>query len=312
MRDHYEIWQRVLGYRPIEGQRYTNPFRTDRSPNVTFEWVGKYLRMKDWGNSYYHNINCFDGVAIRILGHKIGEFGDVDTDMASVREFISGVSKFEYTPELVKRFTFDLQAHKRDLTGEELAFYETFGISQNNLADDDVTGCDWYKYNSSKDPRQYYIRYPQDLAFIQWRGEHKKIYRPKQKEYKFTTDTTGDDYWAFGSGGLGLIFEGHKDARVAYNMGFNSIGLQSSTILPSEFGVELLKKRYERIIYIGDWDFAGISNGERISKTMGIEHRYFNSVVRTRIHSKDLADLYVEVGRNRAIKALNYLAHENR
>ena len=310
MRDHYEIWERVLGYRPVEGQRYTNPFRDDRSPNCYFQWVGKYLRMKDWGNSYYHNINCFDGVAIRILGHKIGEFGSQEQDWASVKEFITGVAKFEYTPMLAKRFTFDLQANPRDLTGEELAFYRTFGISENNLVDDSITGCESYKYNSSKDPRQYFIRYPQDIAFIQWRGEHKKIYRPQNKELKFTTDTTGDDYWAFGDGALALVFEGHKDARVAYNLGFNTIGLQSSTILPSAFSIELLKKRYERIVYVGDWDYAGIDNGERISQLMDIEHRYFNSVIRQRIKSKDIADLYVEVGRERALRALNYLCHE--
>ena len=307
MRDHYEIWERAIGFRPQDKIRITNPFRNDSHAGAYFEWVGSYLRLKDWGNSYYHGINCFDAVAIKVLGHKIGEFGSADADWSAVKEFISGTSYFDKEQIPVNKFHFDLQVESRALTSDEISYYAGFGISDNNLTDDVITGCEFYRYNSSKNPTQYYIRYPNDLAFIQWRGLHKKVYRPHNKEYKFTTDTSGDDYWVFGDSELALVFEGHKDARVAYNLGFTSIGLQSSTILPSEVGLLALRNRFKRIIYIGDWDNAGIQNGERISKIMGVEHRYFDERIRAKLKSKDIADLYKEVGRERACKALNYL-----
>ena len=311
MRDHYEIWAKVLGFKPEEGKRYHNPFRADTTPSVYFQWKGSYLRMKDWADPYYHNINCFDAVAIRILGHKIEEFGDPKENWSSVMQYIGTGKSYSFTPPVAqKTFSFDLQAYQRAFTAEELSFYKQFGITEENLQEDKITGCEYYKHNSSADPTRYIVRYPSDIAFIQWRGSHKKIYRPTNKLMKFTTDTTGDDYWVFGHGGIALVFEGHKDSRVAYNLGFNAIGLQSSTITPSSTGIDILKSRFDRVIYVGDWDEAGIRNGQRISMAMGIEYIVFPPDIRSKLKSKDIADLYREIGRDRTIKAINYLLCE--
>ncbi len=312
MRDHYQIWERAIGFRPELKKKYPNPFRADRHGDCYFEWVGNYLRLKDWGNSYYNGINCFDAVSIRVLGHKIDETGDPRENWNTVMDFISGVARFDKANIVASDdFKYSLIASPRDMTAEELVFYRQFGIKDIHLSDDHVTGCDWYKYNSRQYPDSFTLRYPSDLAYVLWmENDRKKVYRPSNKELKFTTDTLSDDVWSFGSGGMALVFEGHKDARVAYNLGFDSIGLQSCTIAPTKFTVMALKQRFSRIVYVGDWDNAGITNGSKVAEAMGIEQRVFPGAVRSKLLSKglsDLSDLYREVGRERCIKALNYL-----
>ena len=321
MYNQEDVWSRVVGFRPEVGRKYEHPFRSKKTISTEWQWDHKgYLRMKDWGDDYYHNINIFDAVAIKILGHKIDEVGSREENLASVKQFITGSNiRFETQSTIAakvaakKAFSFDLQAMQRPFTDEELSFYRSFGITETNLVEDKITGCEWYKHNSVAQPTQYHLRYPQDPCVIQWAGDRKKIYRPFNKAMKFTTDTKGDDIWVFGSGGLALIFEGHKDARVAHNLGFNTIGLQSSTILPSPQLMQVLVSRFEDILYVGDWDQPGIKNGMRIANSLGIQQAYFPEPVRSKLitkNLKDISDLYRAIGRERTINAVKYIINE--
>lgn len=298
MLDHREIWAIATGVYPEVGKKVCNPLRSDTHPGCSFEWQGDYLRLKDFGNRYYHNMNAFDAVCMKIQQHKIGEYGDSAGDLRLVMDFLSRQNIKEAPPSVKTEFKYELTVEGRPISLEEERYFLKFGITKSHLIEDHIEGCKMYSYNSRAHPNEYKVRYPQGLAFIMWRGTRKKVYRPEQKEApKFSTDTTADDYYVFGSGGPAMIFEGYKDARIAYNLGFNSVGLQSSTVVPKTWGP--LLDRFDELIYVGDWDKAGLDNGDLISK--GLKRpKYFQN------KNKDVGEFFTGYGPERTKAALEY------
>lgn len=274
--------------------------RPDSRPNAWYEWDGEYLRLKDFGHKEYHNLNCFDAVALKVLGHKIGAYGGDREDFKAVMEYITenGIKSSQKPSTTI--FRYDLIVETRPLSLEEKVYFSEHGITEQNLLDDGVTGVEMYKYNSKLRPTQYTVRYPQDKAVALWKNGRVKVYRPDNKEMKFSTNTIGDDYYVFGSGGTAYGFEGYKDARAACNLGFNTFGLQSSTVLPTEHGIAKLKHQFDELIWIGDWDKAGKENGANIAKRLGIAQRSPD----WKIPQKDIAAIVRTYGPDRAKKAM--------
>ena len=258
------VIQQAVGFYPVLGQKFKNPFRTDSTAKCYFAWdkPRNYIRLYDWSNSFFHRMNCFDLIFYSKHGRKIT--GDKDLQEATdlIRDMTG--DSISLNKADTSGFEFTLRVNPRELGDAELNYYSQYGITKDNLVEDKVSGVESYEYNLEQEPNLFYRYVPGDVCVALWRGERKKIYRPYNKLRKWKTDCTSQDiyWWNARESEYALILASHKDGRVAANWGYPTIAFQSETSIPEN--LDIIVGKHKKLLYIGDNDRPGLSNGQTL------------------------------------------------
>lgn len=278
----YDIYARYIGQFKI-GYIYNSPFREDKNPSFGIfrsRKTGKLL-FKDHGNGLcgdvirfvqeYTGITNYDKLLKQIVK-------DLNIKNNTVLKSTKAYEKSEETVIGVVR---------QEFTNVDKAFWQQFGITLDTLKKYNVSSikyylCDGIVKGIYKDESPMYAYKVYDKF---------KIYRPLADKYaKWRNNLTEYDIQGLEQlsekGELLIITKSLKDVMCLKEMGYNAISPSSeSTFIPDNI-LDILKKRFKRILVCFDRDPAGVKNMRKISKKTGLN----GFLVHKKFQSKDISD----------------------
>lgn len=313
-----DIFSLVFGFKPVEYQYVTSPFRKDTRPGCWFQrdvHTGK-LRFTDFGNSDFignikmTNIDCFDAVQVYFKlpnFYRTLEFiKEKLIDNKSVKNKIKVFKPIE-------RKAVEVFIDTRDFDTRDKRFWESYGISKQNLIDDKVFPIKEFKMTNTKKgdiiSKTNYLCY----CYTNFRSNHKKIYRPFHSK-RFTGNCVADDIGEIDSlpdyGRLLVISKSYKDCRVIRNYNYTSIWFQNEGMIPSERILLDLSKRFTNIVVFFDNDEPGMKACKKvvdvINNIFTNKAKGLNLPVNLLHHGiKDPADLFKKKGPKHLYNFLN-------
>jgi hypothetical protein len=247
--------------------RYTNPFRTDKTPDCFFKYSRNgILLFYDYATSKVY-FNCLDIAQLRTgltysqlleeIFYKI-----ISPHSGQVVSFKHKI--VEPTPSII-------QCRLCKFDQSDLDYWGQFNISSEILNTFDVRKCcaTWingfqFSANSIGNPTYRYKE-----------KEKIKLYRPlANKKEKFRNNYYGGLLEGWNQlpekGDVCVITKARKDVMSLYSLGIPSVGVRSETTLISSNAFNLLKGRFKTIITYMDNDKIGIEMNEKISNLFSI------------------------------------------
>lgn len=277
----YDIYACYIGQFKV-GFIYNSPFRKDKNPSFGIfqsKKTGKLL-FKDHGNG-----ECGDVIKFVELYTGLTNYNDVlnriVSDMSITNNTkLKSIKKYESNETIIG-------VVRQDWTDIDINYWLQFGITLDTLNKFNVSSIKYYLCNGivkgiykENNPMYAYKVY-----------DHFKIYRPYADKYtKWRNNLSETDIQGFqqlpSKGDLLIITKSLKDVMCLYEMGYYAISPSSeSTFIPDK-ALNLLKKRFKRILLCFDRDKAGCKNMRKISLKTGLN----GFLVHKKYHSKDISD----------------------
>lgn len=277
----YDIYARYIGQFKV-GFIYNSPFRKDKNPSFGIfqsKKTGKLL-FKDHGNG-----ECGDVIKFVELYTGLTNYNDVlnriISDMSITNNTkLKSIKKYESNKTIIG-------VVRQDWTDIDINYWSQFSITLDTLNKFNVSSIKYYLCNGivkgiykENNPMYAYKVY-----------DHFKIYRPYADKYtKWRNNLSETDIQGFqqlpSKGDLLIITKSLKDVMCLYEMGYYAISPSSeSTFIPDK-ALNLLKKRFKRILLCFDRDKAGCKYMRKISLKTGLN----GFLVHKKYHSKDISD----------------------
>lgn len=307
-----DIFELVFGYRPVEFEYVTSPFRTDKSPGCWFERdIGtSKLRFVDFANYRtikgikMKNIDCFDAVQVffklpnfyktlEFIKSKLLEGKNVEHKILHIKPISIRKPKKE-----VK-----IYISTRDFTNRDRIYWSKYGISKQNLIDDKVFPTSKYKLLNTR--KGDFITKVNDVcyAYTEFKDERKKLYRPYQKgKGKFITNCIANDIGGIDKlipfGRQLVIAKSYKDYRVLKNKGLNVIWFQNEGMFPSLEILLSIVNRFTKVIVFFDNDNPGIIAANKLTDLINSHYpsKARSIYVPIMVNITDPSDLHKEKG----------------
>ena len=277
----YDIYARYIGQFKV-GFIYNSPFRKDKNPSFGIfqsKKTGKLL-FKDHGTG-----ECGDVIKFVELYTGLTNYNDVlnriVSDMSITNNTkLKSIKKYESNETIIG-------VVRQDWTDIDINYWSQFSITLDTLNKFNVSSIKYYLCNGivkgiykENNPMYAYKVY-----------DHFKIYRPYADKYtKWRNNLSETDIQGFQQlpkkGDLLIITKSLKDVMCLYEMGYYAISPSSeSTFIPDK-ALNLLKKRFKRILLCFDRDKAGCKNMRKICLKTGLN----GFLVHKKYHSKDISD----------------------
>ena len=275
-----DIFQLVFGYKPVEFEYVTSPFREDTNPGCWFEidLNTNKLRFTDFADARtingvkMLNIDCFDSVMV-YYGlpnfYKTLEF--IKAKLIDGKDVKHNIVHRVYTKsKKVEKEKVKILMNTRDFYTEDRSFWQyRYDISKDNLIEDKVFPVRKFKLFNTKTGDHLFRTNDIAYAYTEFASGNKKIYRPKQKgNKKFITNCTANDVGGMFSpikaGRLLIITKSYKDFRVLKNLGLNVRWLQNEGMFPDSDEFWDLIKNFDKVIVFFDNDEAGIKAAKQL------------------------------------------------
>lgn len=269
-----DIFQLVFGFKPVEFEYITSPFREDNSPGCWFEidLNTNKLRFTDFADTRVikgvkmSNIDCFDSVMIyfglanfyktlEFIKAKLIDGKDIKHDI---------VHKIYTKPKKIVKKKVKILMNTRDFLIIDRNFWQLrYNISKQNLIEDKVFPISKFKLFGTKTGDHLFRTNDIAYAYTEFKSDNKKIYRPKQSGKKrFITNCNADDVGGMNTnitaGRLLVITKSYKDYRVLRNQGLNVRWLQNEGMFPKSEEFWSLIKNFDKVVVFFDNDPAGI------------------------------------------------------
>lgn len=278
----YDIYARYLGNFKV-GSIYNSPFRKDANPSFGLFYSRKSgkLLFKDHGNGL-----CGD--VIRFVQEITGlnNYNDILNRIVSDMT-ITNSTVLAKTTEYSKSEETVIGVVRQDFTEVDKQYWSQFSITLDTLKKYNVNSIKYYLCNGvikgiykEENPMYAYKVY-----------DRFKIYRPCGDKYtKWRNNLTEYDIQGYSqlpdTGELLIITKSMKDVMCLHELGYNAISPSSeSTFIPNDV-LELLKKRFKRILICFDRDIPGIKHMRKISLKTGLKC----FLVHKKFQSKDISD----------------------
>lgn len=295
----YDIYARYLGQFKI-GFIYNSPFRKDKNPSFGIfrsKKSGKLL-FKDHGNG-----ECGDVIKFVELFTGITNYNDLLKQIIKDMQ-ITNNTVLHSTKEIEKNNETVIGVVRQDWTNIDKNYWSQFGITLNTLKKFKVSSIKYYLCNGivksiykDENPMYAYKVY-----------DHFKIYKPLADKYtKWRNNLTENDIQGYEqlpkNGDLLIITKSLKDVMVLYEMGYNAISPSSeSTFIPDK-ALEVLKRRFKRILLCFDRDSSGCKNSIKLYNKTKIKPFF----VHKKFKAKDISDA---VKKNNFVQVKNWLDYE--
>lgn len=295
----YDIYARYLGQFKI-GFIYNSPFRKDKNPSFGIfrsKKSGKLL-FKDHGNG-----ECGDVIKFVELFTGITNYNDLLKQIIKDMQ-ITNNTVLHSTKEIEKNNETVIGVVRQDWTDIDKNYWSQFGITLNTLKKFKVSSIKYYLCNGivksiykDENPMYAYKVY-----------DHFKIYKPLADKYtKWRNNLTENDIQGYEqlpkNGDLLIITKSLKDVMVLYEMGYNAISPSSeSTFIPDK-ALEVLKRRFKRILLCFDRDSSGCKNSIKLYNKTKIKPFF----VHKKFKAKDISDA---VKKNNFVQVKNWLDYE--
>ena len=277
----YDIYARYIGQFKI-GFIYNSPFREDKNPSFGIfrsRKTGKLL-FKDHGNG-----QCGDVIKFVELYTGLTNYNDILKRIVADLS-IKNNTKLKSTKEYEPTETV-IGIVRQDWTDIDKQYWSQFGITLDTLNKFNVSSIKYYLCNGIVKGI-----YKEDNPMFAYKVyDHFKIYRPLADKYtKWRNNLSEADIQGFQQlpekGELLIITKSLKDVMCLYEMGIPAVSPSSeSTFIPNK-ALEVLKKRFKRILICFDRDNSGIKNMRKISLKTGLKC----FLVHKKFKAKDISD----------------------
>lgn len=309
-----EIIEMAIGYKPVAYQRILNPLKkNDTRPGAWFEWYNGKLFFQDFGDNPTHRVcirfiadfyNVSFSDALRLINTHF-ELGLGNQESMKKPKPVVFHNPHQNQIQHVNKQRTDVIYKPRAFNITDKKFwFDRFGITRQQLIDDEVTGVIWYKFYSVKHNKWVVIR-PRDIAyaFTEFK-QHVKVYRPLSPDPKGKWLSNCDENDIGGlkhlpsQGSVLTISKAYKDHRVLKNQNLpNTIWFQNEGCVPSEKIIVNLCERFPRIYIFFDNDEAGIKAALKLSEIFNSYSAgtafpiHLPESLHTKHHIKDPSDL---------------------
>lgn len=276
-----QIFGLVFKQEPVIYQYITSPFRKDSNPGCWFEYSPRgALRFVDFANNKIingikmNNIDCFDAVQIY---YKLGNFYKT---LEFIKEKLIDEKDVKPKARIIKPTTkreIEIYIEARDFDSRDRRFWSRYGISRQNLVNDNVFAVKRFKMLNTRGGDILKRVYDPCYAYTKFKDNRKKLYRPfKKGKGKFLTNCSANDIGGIDSVDKGarqlLISKSYKDWRVLKNTGLNCVWFQNEGMIPSDEILVSLCKNYDDIVVFFDNDEAGITASMKVANSI---NRFF-------------------------------------
>ena len=297
----YDIYAQYIGSFKV-GMIYNSPFRKDKNPSfgIYYSKRTKQLLFKDHGTG-----ECGNVIKFVSLYTGITDYNEILKDIVDKLK-ITNKTKLVSSKQYIPSTETVIGIVRQDFTQIDINYWTQFNISLDTLKKYNVSSikyylCDGIVKGIYKDESPMYAYKVYDKF---------KIYRPLADKYtKWRNNLTEYDIQGLEQlpekGELLIITKSLKDVMCLKEMGYDAISPSSeSTFIPDNI-LDILKKRFKRILVCFDRDPAGVKNMRKISKKTGLN----GFLVHKKFQSKDISDAIknngFEVIKNWLNKTLN-------
>lgn len=272
-----DIFKLVFGYKPVEYQYVTSPFRNDTRPGCWFhvDATTNKLRFNDFGNNEIINgikminIDCFDAVQVYFKlpnFYKTLEF--IKEQLIDNRNIKNNIVVKK--PKVIIKKEVIINIDIKNFTLKDQRYWSKYGITKQQLLDDKVFSVKKYKLLNSKYGDILKRVNTLCYSFNNFDNNRKKLYFPLNKGNKrFITNCKADDIGEINYlpnyGDKLIISKSYKDCRVLRNHNLNCIWFQNEGMIPDISLLYNLCKRFTNIIIFFDNDETGIKASIKIA-----------------------------------------------
>lgn len=248
-----EIWRYQLGFYVDLGQKFCNPFRSDKTPGC---WLYEYngiIHLADFGDRNFHGITMF---------HTINETNFQKKCQYIYYEILPKINVpldqlFYQNTSKKKKKRVKLSWQTREFSRPDREFWFHGGINLKQLKSENLNAIKSYQVNDS-------TIYCKDLAYAYHIEDGKKVYRPYNKQYKWTSNMTNKhvggnkiiQHERFRPKSI-IITKSLKDYCVICNMEYNCryIINEGADLTPAF--LNYLDKNFDFVFFCMDNDKAG-------------------------------------------------------
>lgn len=304
-----EIMEFYLGI-PVKKGLFISPLRRDNNPTCSFFRNKKgVLLFHDFSGAFcgdfisvvMEKFQCSFAKALQIIGNDFGIIHKPDLSVNKPKLKYTGNKFEEQKPAII-------QVEIRDFQDYELAWWKTYGITEQTLKKFNVFSCKnvflngnlFHLENKNQHIYGYYGGIKEGIE--QWR-----IYFPRQKRYKFLSNWSsskiqGAAQLPKNGGDYLVITKSLKDVMVMYEFGISAIAPNSENLFVTDVQYKKLKTKFKNILVLYDNDLAGIQGLKRIRKKYPEIKVAF---IPRRYDAKDFSDFYKKYGRAKTLALIN-------
>lgn len=284
----YDIYERYLGRFKV-GLIYNSPFRKDKNPSFgIYRGRNGNLMFKDHGSNLCGDVIKFVGLIKNLSNYNdilIQINKDLNIKQSTVMKSVKQTGL--HTEDTV------IGIVKQSYTDTDIKYWKQFGIQMSTLKRFNVHSIKYYLCNGIVKA----IYKEENPMFAYQVYERFKIYRPLGDKFtKWRNNLTEYDIQGYAqlpeTGDTLFITKSLKDVMVLYEMGIPAISPSSeSTFIPNDV-LDIILKRFKRVIILFDRDVAGVKNSRLQSRKTGLEVMF----VHKKYKSKDLSDAVYAFG----------------
>jgi hypothetical protein len=300
----YDIYAYYLGNRFDLNKVFNSPLREDKNPSFG-------IMQNNEGALLYHDFATGDkGNAITF----VKEILKLDTYKTALeRVYKDLIVKGMRTPGSIlkslktpkKALKSDLGVKRKEFSKIDLDYWMQFGIKLNTLKLFEVDPIEYFFEND-----YVYWKYEDINPMYVYKVYDKmKIYRPLSidKKNKWRGNLTKN--YVFGykqlpeSGDVLIITKSLKDVMCLYELGYSAIAPPNEGVLLPVKCINDVKKRFKKIVFLYDNDYAGIKAATNAEEKFDIKHIIIPEIYK----SKDITDFYMSQGKTNTTNLLRDL-----
>jgi len=311
-----EIFQHYLGVEVRPGYKFCNPLRHDENPTCKFYYAGGELHFSDF--AVQTGMDAFDLVMWiykcsfkESLKHIAEDMGLRDTEDGERNEWRVDASSLQTYGSSGQRTS--IQVRRADFTKKDAEYLQRHGISRKTAEKFWCYGLDHIWVNGN----HIWMRNPQRPAIGYYFGtdedgvQHWKIYFYEDESDRFLCNTGRIQGWPQlpETGETVVITKSLKDVMALDSFGIRAIAPQGETIKPPTEKIEQLKHRFNTVLSLYDFDYAGISMAGFLKREHGIEPLFFTDgrFGTTDYGAKDFSDYVKGFGRQATYDLIGYV-----
>lgn len=310
-----EIFEKYLQVEVQTEHKFRNPLRSDKHPTCTFSYRGGKLRFRDW--SWNRSMDCFDLVGHLYNTNYEGALEQIaaDFNLSDVTPRKKAINEMALQKQRQEKATSGPQTevlvHICDWKAQEREYLKSHGITgqqvgkYNCLPIDKVwvNGKDVWLY-SEEDPALGYYFGTAENGLQRW-----KIYFYKRSERRFLCNTSIVQGLSQlpDQGETCVITKSLKDVMTLDSFDIPAVAPQAESICPKPEVIDELQSRFEQVLTLYDFDYAGVSTANEIRRRYGIPALFLtNGRLNTRDYgAKDFSDYVRDFGRQAGWELLN-------
>ena len=273
-------------------KKFCSDLRKDHKPSVSIVNFHGNLLYKDFGHPD-HTFNCFGYVQkkydLNFTKALIQISNDFGLGLASSNGIVQSKTPVLYNKTIENKKVTIIKKKRRAWKRKDADFWLKYGINREILSIFAVEPIDYYWINENRFSCKtitYAFRF----------GNKFKIYAPYETDIKWFSNTNKDiiqGYAQLPEGGDVLyITSSLKDVMCLYAMRMHSIALQSEMQMPTMVLMQVLRKRFRRIVIFYDNDPPGHLMASKICN----EYQLDNLYIPRDWNAKDVSDAVVVHG----------------